>query len=73
MFKSCTRFENEPLDRGVKESKKFQHNKKKKQKISRTLCLKLPFSKILPVQRESKMKSRKSRNSSEIGHPEIYC
>ena len=72
MFKSCTRFENEPLGRGVKESEKFQHNKKKTKKFQEH-CLKLPFSKILPVQGESKMKSRKSRNSSEIAHPEIYC
>ena len=44
MFKSCTRFENEPLGRGVKESKKFQHNKKKTKNF-KNIVSKTPFFK----------------------------
>ena len=45
-----------------------QYTQKKIKKNSRTLCPKLPFSRIFQVQKESKNNSRNSRNSSTAGH-----
>ena len=48
--------------------------KKKNKKIkttSRIFCPKLPFSRISSTKKKSKNNSKKSRNSSTSGHPEL--